>query len=304
MSIKRMKKESVLKFWIKIENFINQKLGALGGQSFKFLKYLIKIFLSLTPHKIKTYSQRQANKIIEKKGIVKERIKNSPQLLKKAAIKTKEKGQSYTRQGIALAKQTTDKVKDYNIKEDGLRHALAASSFFMFYLLKAKRWYISLSPKSLVIGITTTALGTIAGVNMYVSGKKIASQTSPKEEIVQKIEKVKRSPYHHQTLKYIHLEDVKMPVYVESVTAIKFLTLDITIESSNRYIKSFLSEKPHYIQDQLNATIEPIIPTFPLTDEGKDILRDKIIKESNQVLKRLKIKGTVKNVYFHHIMAS
>ena len=95
-----------------------------------------------------------------------------------------------------------------------------------------------------------------------------------------------------------------MPIYVESAKDIHSLIMDFTMESSNRYIKKFFDKNTHYLQDRLNSTIEPIVPTFPLEQEGKQIIKEKLKQESNQLIKDFKIKGKIEKIYLHSMMAS
>lgn len=170
-------------------------------------------------------------------------------------------------------------------------------------LYKLRDKYNTLSPKTVVISITIGLFIGIASLNFYMATKKIIDETAEKEVVP--IVKVKPRPkYYKAQLKQIRLNDIKMPIYVESAKDIKSLVMDFTLESSNRYIKKFFEKNPHYLQDKLNTTVEPIVPSLPLEDEGKEIIRDKLIDESNDLIKSYQIKGKIKKVYFHTIMAS
>ncbi len=171
----------------------------------------------------------------------------------------------------------------------------------LLYKLKAK--YEAISPKTFAIGLILSIFILLASLNFYMATKKIVDETSAPEEIP--IVEVKpRPPYYKATAKQIRLTDIKMPIYVQSAKDIKSLVMDFTLEASNRYIKKFFEKKTHYLQDQLNSTIEPIVPSFPLQPEGKEIIREKLIDESNKLIKRLNIKGRIEKVYFHNITAS
>jgi hypothetical protein len=46
-----------------------------------------------------------------------------------------------------------------------------------------------------------------------------------------------------------------------------------------------------------------VIPSFPLSDEGKSVLKEKIKFEFNQVLKELNIAGEIQEVFIQDIIA-
>ncbi len=168
---------------------------------------------------------------------------------------------------------------------------------------KLRKKYESLSPKTIIISLTIMSFILLASLNFYMATKKIIDETS-EEEIVQVVEVKPRPKYYKTSQKQIRIDDIKMPIYVKSAKDIKSLVLDFTIQASNRYIKKFFEKNPHYLQDRLNSSIEPIVPSFPLQEEGKIIIKDKLIDESNYLIKNFNIKGRIEKVYFHNITAS
>jgi hypothetical protein len=84
--------------------------------------------------------------------------------------------------------------------------------------------------------------------------------------------------------------------------------LDIKLRASNKLIKLFFVENnwvnTDLLVDRFLTTLGPIIATFPLTDEGKKILKEKIKFESDQLLKELKIKGEIEEVIIQGIFAA
>jgi flagellar basal body-associated protein FliL len=50
--------------------------------------------------------------------------------------------------------------------------------------------------------------------------------------------------------------------------------------------------------------LEPILPSLPLDDEGKEIIRQKLINEINQFLKKHNIEGHVEEVRITYILAN
>lgn len=179
----------------------------------------------------------------------------------------------------------------------------AVKSVILPPLYKLRDKYNALSPKTIIISTTIGLFIGLAALNFYMATKRIIDETAEKEIIP--IEKVEPRPkYYKAQLKQIRITDIKMPIYVESAKDIKSLVMDFTLESSNRYIKKFFEKNSHYLQDKLNTTVEPIVPSLPLEEEGKNIIKEKLIDESNDLIKSYEIKGEIKEVYFHSIIAS
>ena len=112
-----------------------------------------------------------------------------------------------------------------------------------------------------------------------------------------------RSSYYKQYERFFYIRNIVVPIYIESVNSYKKLELDVVVLPSNKYIKEYFNKHPYLINNALNSTLELIIPTFPLTKEGKIVITDKIKREINNVIRSLQIKGDIQHVYVHYIFA-
>ncbi len=112
-----------------------------------------------------------------------------------------------------------------------------------------------------------------------------------------------RPSYYKQHERVFYMRNIVIPIYIESVNSYKKLEADVVVIPSNKYIKEYLAKNIHLINDALNSTLEPVIPTFPLTEEGKLVITNKIKREINNVIKSLQIKGNIQYVYLHYIFA-
>jgi hypothetical protein len=105
-----------------------------------------------------------------------------------------------------------------------------------------------------------------------------------------------------------YIPDVFVPVIIKNRPDITRVYLDIKLRASNKLIKLFFVENnwvnTDLLVDRFLTTLGPIIATFPLTDEGKKILKEKIKFESDQLLKELKIKGEIEEVIIQGIFAA
>ena len=72
------------------------------------------------------------------------------------------------------------------------------------------------------------------------------------------------------------------------------------------YIAAFFSLRvnENLIKNQLNGSVEPIVPSFPLEEEGKRIIKLKLKEEINNLVKKLKIQGSISKVYIDNVLAN
>jgi len=102
--------------------------------------------------------------------------------------------------------------------------------------------------------------------------------------------------------------DVFVPVILKNRPDISRIYLDIKLRASNKFIKNYFTENNFINLDRLIdryiSTLGPIIPVFPLSDEGKNILKNKIKQESNELLKQLKIEGEIEEVIIQDILTA
>jgi len=292
--------------WLKIENIING-----------FLSKIAQIFSGAvkkaTPKKIGHAIEQGSSKVSSKANLLKKKISSAKGSVSKKA--------SNTIQGIQLKKKTAqDKVSKASAKIKGIDWksltipiVLSTISLFAKPILgKISSWYLSFKPVHIVSFIASGTLGMLITVNIYNSAKKIAEkakQTQGREPAsIQKKGKgatdlVRRPNYYNKNEREVHFKNVKMPVYIGKKAGFHYLVIDFTFIPSNKYIKAYFLERPFLVEDKLNSAVQPIIPTFPLEEEGKVILMDKIQEELNILVKELKIDGSIDEVYLNKIIA-
>ena len=103
---------------------------------------------------------------------------------------------------------------------------------------------------------------------------------------------------------FFPIKEVILPVYTDAYSS-KKVVIDLQIVSSNPRIKEYFwdSYNTHLIYDRLNSTLEPVTLEFPLEEEGKRIIREKIRDELNQLTKELELGGEIEKVYIDHIIS-
>lgn len=284
--------------WLKIEELINQLIE-------RFLILFKGKVRSITPKKIKENLSSGKELLTSRRGELKEKIKKGKDQAIEKAIAVKHK--------VDTAKDKTigavQKAKQTNVKEIKVAKIMAALTAFLTPpLFKLKGWYLSLRPGQIASFVTVSTVATLASVNIYVQSNKIAEKSrAPASELAEEVENAtdisRRPAYFKKKEKQFQVTNIVLPAYTIKKGAIRKLVIDFTFESSNKYIKEYLWQNNHLIQDVLNSKIEPISIEFPLEEEGKIIVREKIQKEMNNLLKKLKIKGEIKKVYIHSMIA-
>lgn len=286
---------------------IEEKLNDFIKKSGEFFNSTVT---KLTPGKVKSKLRQgslkfKANKgnfkakAIEYKSKAVEKIGTSKEKALVKVVATKEKANALA----VKAKETDYRAVDYK--------ALVLSFFAVFapMLTKFKKWYFSLEPTTIVSGITLSSVAMLASITIYQETSKMSEKSrAPASELVEQVDNAtaisRRPAYFKKQEKQFVVSNIALPIYLDSAKkkGMKKLIIDFSIESSNRYIKEYFWTKPYLLQDKLNTTIEPISIDFPLNVEGKQIIKDKIKRETNNLLKDLKIKGEVKDVRIHRLL--
>ncbi len=284
--------------WERLEDFIN-------GLIEKIVSLFTGKAVSLTPEKIKSKLDQGKEGLNQRKKNLSKKVKSTKDEAIAKALQAKDKVDHAKVAAVGLVAQAK-KTKVSDLKPAKIFAVVAA--FLTPPLLKLKTWYLNLKPTQIVGVVTFSTVAAISSVNIYVQSNKIAKESrSPASELVEEVDKAtaisRRPAYFKKTEKQFKVANIVLPAYHQKGGAVRKLVIDFTFESSNKYIKEYLWSNPHLIQDTLNSKIEPISLTFPLENEGKDIIKEKIKAEMNNLLKEMKIKGTIKDVYIDSMIA-
>jgi hypothetical protein len=294
-----------MKFWLKIEAILN------------------KIIVSLSETMAKSISNATPDKVKKSIANTKEKTSNLSTSTKQNVIGKIQNSKTWTITKIGQTKAVVDKSKEsaatavasaksYDWKSLNAKKIIAAIALvFGPILLRFKSWYLTLKPTTVLTITVSTVAFSLTGITVYQQAKEIQDKTA--EEVVRepssisdsmRRDKLARSKYRHHKAKRISLAAVNIPVYIESRKGMQSLKIDFTFEADNRYVAKYFTiiENEYLIRDRLNRTVQPIIPTFPMEAEGKKVLKDKMKVELNKLIKDLKIKGEIKEIYIHSIL--
>ena len=292
-----------MKFWIKIEAILNSIIEQI-------LSVLGNIVSKLTPNKIKKTIGSSQTKYIKTKENAKKSIENQSTKVISGAIVAKDKTLKTASQLQNKSVEIIIKAKEVDYKRIEYGKLIGASLLLLTPIfLKVKAWLVNLSPKFILGSTVALTAATLSSITIYTQSQKISDKATasaarePASQVDNATAVSKRKGYYKLDEKRFSINHVIMPVYIESTTNLKTLSIDLTFITSNKYIKSYFENNRHLIKDKLNTTIQPLVPDFPLEAEGKSIIKEKIRTELNILIKDLKIQGEIKEVHINSILA-
>lgn len=289
-----------MKAFAKLEEKINALLMKIGS-------IFVMLFKKSTPKNIKNkYSNNKTDFETKKKNFKKYADAKKIQVIEKSKI-LKEKSIKLKTKAIEKSAKFSNDAKNFKPKEvDWKKKLFIFTAIFLPILKKAQVWMLTLKPITVISGLSVTTVVGLTTISFYSQVEKISSKIDEGRtpDSVGKVEQKKvRATYHKQTEKELKISGLNMPVYLGESKKLKSVVIDFTMVATNRYIPNFFATKPYYLTDQMNSTIHPFIPEITLESEGKTIIKVKIKKELNILLKKLHIKGEIKDVYIHSLLA-
>ena len=194
-----------------------------------------------------------------------------------------------------------------NLKPEKLFLIIVA--FVSPFLGRIRDWYIAMKPTTMLAMVSMTTMGGLSSIVIYQEVQKISEKSrGPASEVVAEVAAntpSKRPSYYKKQERELRVRNISLPVHIGRSPASKKLVMDFTFVTSNRYIKEYFNshDKIHLLKDKLNMTVQPILPDFPLEDDGKRVIKEKIKKEMQYLLEELKIEGSVEEIHIHSIVS-
>lgn len=291
----------MLSKWEKIEKLINKILE-------KFRAFLIATYFKvLPPVVLKKYqlakawiikkitdSIQRTRSFVEAQKSLKEQRK---ELLQKKIAKTKE-----IFQNIVLKLKSIKNWKPKPPTKQDFKDLWQAIKQLPKLFWKAL-WFVKEDQKPFVAtALAILVPGIIVIGFLSVGLLKDAGYFREPAAVVREYKKI-RPEYYHQYDRVMKIHSVNFPVYVESVRGARMVRMDLTLTTTNKYTRNYLNNNYHLVQDRLNSRLEPMIPEFPIEEEGKKIIKDKVKEEIDSLIKELKIDGAVQAIHIHSILS-
>lgn len=167
------------------------------------------------------------------------------------------------------------------------------------FLAKVK----TIKVKYLAAGGGASALSILGVYYILVTGNKIAEETDRSPASIKKKKYGVRPEYYKGEQKQTTVSEITMPVYFHLKGSSHRVLFDLNLKVSNRALVQFLEKHEYELKDHINSNVEPFPPDFPLTSEGKEIIKIKVLEEVNNFIKLKKVEGKLEEVYIDHIIS-
>lgn len=285
--------EKIEKIWLQIEKMIN-----------KILLTALSLFLKLRPKWVLKFIQ-----------YCKQSVNNTKHYFINAMAASKKK---FKDQVIAFKTAVLAYIKSWNTRIDTLLKTIKhikprdiKNSVIGFIKKVTINPFLELknAPLHKSFGYITALSFIMWGVyNLHYSKEMYGSKT----KINRKIASVKEDPtlaykkpaYHLKRLRSLPLTNVQLPILIKGTDFYKSTNADFSIVGSNKQIVLFLDDKEELLRDHLMMNIREIHPEFTLTSEGKKIIEDKILKETQIFIDKYEVKGIIEEVNINNILAN
>ncbi|MBT4791154.1 MAG: hypothetical protein HON90_06250 [Halobacteriovoraceae bacterium] len=306
MSDKYTEVLSMLSKLAKFEEMIN-------GLISKVLSFFYKLLLKLVHLIIPKIVFEKANQIKEKSS--------SKSQQAKAGVKTKlsqfynffgQKKDAFfeaidSAQKFPIKDWAKDKlinIKTFLILTSPKIHARNLSQYIKFQSKIFVHKLNELRKNQITLKTSLIALALIGSFGVYISFFDIYNQENTFRAPASAQEYDYRPNYELYERKTITIQNIKVPIIVESVGKVDSITIDFSLRLSTRFAKHYLITYEYKLKDYFFTGVEPIISDFVLKEEGKEVLKEKIQEEINYFLRDNNVEGEVEDVHILYIVGS
>jgi len=286
-------------FFNKIEDLVNKLI-------FRLQAFCLQLVQKLTPQKVK----RLIEKVLELKLFVLSWIKTRPAFLKNwlalkaaalkvflASLNLKARLQATYQAALAKNKSSDAEVKGklQQIKK-----------IFMAPVLVVSHWLQGLTAMQSALLVGFTAASVLSIFSISFSGQRLLKNMKGSRAPASVIEDeaFPRPVYYKKQVRHLEFTAVRLPVFLPEVNELRSVDIDFMATLSNREAKNWLSKHEFKLRDFLIHQFEPVKAGFPLEDEGKEIIRQKLQAELNEFLKEIKIDAHVTELKLTYVLAN
>ena len=293
-----MPKRKVMGIFEKLETFINNLLIRTGDQ---FMRILMKLISPKLRELLKRIMNWMVKAIAWSKSLPSLVKKNGPTLLAKGksyflSFKYKEKFQETYIAAISQYKKSQPGAKVSGFK------TLLLTPFLLMC-----QWLKGLSASQAMLLLTFTSVSVLAGINMVFTGnrliyehmKETRSPASVEDEIL-----YDRPDYYKEQSRHLEISGLRLPVYIANLNDLRSIDIDFSATMSNRLSRMTLEKLEFQLRDHLVLNVEPMLPSFPLEEEGKIIIKEKLTVEIKNFMISRHIEGDVKEIKLIYILSN
>ena len=271
-----------MNFLFKIEDLLNNVLPWLGQK-------LMLLWSKICPPWLTTKWLALKRKIAEWKAY-------RPKLKPREMLKLKVDYMGVFAAALDAGQKAFQKSKQHS----PLKAVVSALSAPFMYLFD---WAATLKPAHFILLFVFTTASILSLMGIVVQSQKMlqtdaASRAPASAEVA-----YSRPAYHKIDQREISFNNVKVPVYVTGLNELRALIIDFSVVTSNRATKRWLEKNEFQMRDHLIQTLEPVLPSFPMTEEGRAMITDKLKAELNAFLASHGVEGEIKETRLVYILA-
>jgi hypothetical protein len=283
-------------FLEKIETAINRLLFLLGDAIVRLIKRMLPARVQSLYAKLVTWWQLALTWIKELPAKVKTGL---PLLI--AKVKSNLLSFDYKAKILDAYKAG---IEQYSNGQPGAKVSNLKKTVLAPFLILGQ-WLSGLTATQSLVLMGFTAASILSGISIYSTGHRLLNQQSA-DRTPASVEEVSydRPDYYKKQNRHVEFTSIRLPVYFANVNEIRSVDIDFTATLSNRLSKLKLEKLEFQFRDHLVLNIEPMVASFPLEEEGKMIIRDKLIKEINEFLISREIDGHVTELKLTYILAN
>jgi flagellar basal body-associated protein FliL len=272
----------VMNFLFKIEDLLNNMLLWLGHK-------LMLLWNKICPSWMKTKWMVLKLKITELKNF-------RPKLKPRDLLKIKVDYMGVFAAALDAGQKAYQKSKQHS----PLKAVIVALSVPFGYLFQ---WASTLKPAHFVILFVFTTASVLSLMGIMIQSKRMLQDESAARAPASAELAYSRPAYHKIDQREISFNNVKIPVYITGINELRALIIDFSLVTSNRATKRWLEKNEFQMRDHLIQTLEPVLPSFPMTEEGRSMITDKLKDELNVFLINHNVEGEINEARLVYILA-
>ena len=150
--------------------------------------------------------------------------------------------------------------------------------------------------QQLAIAFTALLMIGVGVLSMYDSSTQIYNTEFQSRAPASAQEYDEKPVYYMYQRKTATVFKVAVPIYRDNVNEIRRVTIDFSVRTSTRFAKKYLEFHTQKLKDFFFTNVEPVQSSFPIEEEGKHVLKEKIHYEVNNFLLREGVEGVVEEV--------
>jgi len=285
----------------KVEDFINKILG-------KIFASIFAVFYNMIPESFLDKKKKLEDSAAEKKqklktGFLEKAFKLKDTILtkNKEFLDNVENLQNYPIK--EKGKELTENLKEL-AQIPPQKHAKKIKSLIIIFFFTLKERLKIFTHSHTQMGVVAFLLISFGAYQIFESGKDIYEQEYPDRAPASVQEHRVTKEYNEYVVRTARVLNIKVPIYAESVKGVSSITIDFTVRTSTRFARMYLEEFEYKLKDYFFTGVEPVISSFPLEEEGKEVLKEKILDELNTFLVNDNVEGEVLEVDIIFIVGS